>query len=124
MFVLVVLVTPTGVGFAAVIPQIVAHRTTGRAAQTGTNGRTGGAAQAVTDYRAAGSAKATANGGFGAIVFIRPDRAARRATNPRAYCSTGAAAELATDHVTEYTAQSAAYSSATISGGHGALSDQ
>jgi hypothetical protein len=124
MFVLVVLVTTTGMSSATVVTQVVAHRTTRCAAQTSTDGRTGGAAQAVADHRAAGSAEATTNGSFGAIVFIRPNRAARRATDACANRGTSATAELATDHVTEHTAQTATYGGAAISGGHRTLSDE
>lgn len=124
MFVFVVPVTTTGMSFAAIATQVVAHCTTRRTTQTSTDGRTGGAAQAVADHRTAGSAEATANGGFGAIVFIRPDRAARRATNTRTDRGTGAATELTTDHITEHTAQTATHGGAAISGGHRTLSDE
>jgi hypothetical protein len=70
------------------------------------------------------AAPATANGGFGAIVFIRSDRAACCATDACANRGTSAAAELATDHVTEHTAQSATDGGATIAGGHRTLGDQ
>ena len=124
VFVLVVLVTPAGMPASAVVTQVVAHRTTRCAAQTGTDGGAGGAAQAITNHRAAGSAETTADGGFGAIVFIRSDRAACCATDACANRGTSAAAELATDHVTEHTAQSATDGGATIAGGHRTLGDQ
>jgi hypothetical protein len=123
VFVLVVLVTTAGMPASAVVTQVVAHRTTGCAAQTGTDGGTGGAAQAVTNHRAAGSTEPPPMAASVRLCLFAPT-ALPAAPPTCANRGTGAAAELATDHVTEHTAQSATDGGATIAGGHRTLGDQ
>lgn len=119
-----VLMTTAGVRLAAIVTQVVADRTTRRAAQPCANGRTGGAAEAVADHGPACGAEATANGGFRAIAFVRSDGTTGRTANAGTHRSTGAAAELAADHIAQYSAQPTTDSRGTIAGSHGALSHE
>jgi len=101
---------------ATVVAHVVAQGTTGRAAQTCTDGRAGPAAYCAAQQRAAGRAQATANGGFGTVAFLRR------------YCTTGgtaetgadgcasAAAHLLADNVAQDTTQATADGGSTVTG--------
>jgi len=116
MFVLV-FVTAAGMR-ATIVTEVVADRTTGRAAQPCADGRTGRPAETVADDRATGRAETTANGGFGSIAFIRPDGTAGRAANACTYRRASTATELSTDHIAERATQAATHSGGAITGGH------
>ncbi len=116
MFVLVLVATTRM--RSAIVTEVIADRTTGRAAQPSANGRTGRAAEAVADDRAARRAETTANGGFGSIAFVRPDGTAGRAANACTYRCASTATELSTDHIAERAAQAATHSGGAITSGH------
>ncbi|MNF91233.1 hypothetical protein D3C84_738270 [compost metagenome] len=119
-----VFITFTGMGMTTVTPQIIADRTAGCTANTGTDGRSGRASNTVADHRSTRRAQTTAYRRLGATALGRGNGTAGRSADTCTNRSARAATHLATDDVAQHPTKTTAYRGISITSRQRHLRDQ
>ena len=119
-----VFITVTGMGMAAVTPQIIADRAARSTAKTRADGRSGRTAKTVADHRTTRRAQTTAYRSLGATALWRANGTTGRSADTRTNRCASTAAHLATDNVAQHPTKTTAYRGVSITPRQRYLRDQ